>query len=92
MRSYLFSPDISTKSSNSLKTVHTVFIKYSSQSTPKVAPVCVISSKSYDSDLRNSQNKPKKNIFSKTVHTIRIKFLVILHHIGFIYRNRKTGI
>ena len=56
-----------------------------SHSTPKGAPACAMTSKSYDWDVRNlakiSPKWPKNSdfsiffsIFSKTVHTIRTKF------------------
>ena len=58
-----------------------------SHSTPYYGPLCAISLNSYGWDVRNiAQKWPKKifdfSIFSKTVHTIKTKFsIVILHHI-----------
>ena len=60
-----------------------------SHSTPYYGPLCAFSLNSYGWDVRNiAQKWPKKNfrlffsIFSKTVHTIKTKFsIVILHHI-----------
>ena len=76
---------------NFSKTVHTIFIKFCSHSTPKGAPACAKASKSYDWNVRNiakiSPKWPKKQpfstflIFQKTVHTIRTKFSShFLHH------------
>ena len=41
------------KISNFSKTVHTIFIKFCSHSTPKGAPACSKASKSYDWNVRN---------------------------------------
>ena len=48
-----FSPDLSMKISYLSETVLTIFIKFSCHSTPKGAPACAKTSKSYDWDLRN---------------------------------------
>ena len=79
-----FSLDLFMKISNFSKTVHTIFIKFCSHSTPKGAPACSKASKLYDWNLRNiakispkmAKISPKLAIFrlfsisSKTVHTI----------------------
>ena len=54
MQSRTFFPHhLSMKFSNFSKTVHTIFIKFSSHPTPKGAPVWAMASKSYDWDLKN---------------------------------------
>ena len=95
-----FSLDLFMKISNFSKTVHTIFIKFSSHSTPKKAPAFSKASKSYDLNVRNiakfspkmAKNSTKTvifrlfSIFSKTVYTIRTKLsTVILHHIRVLY-------
>ena len=88
-----FSPDHFMKIANFSKTVHTIFIKYCSHSTPKGAPACSKASKSYDWNVRNiAKISPKIalfrlfSIFSKTVHTIQTKVsTVILHHTRVLY-------
>ena len=88
-----FSPDLCMKISNFSKTVHTIFIKFCSHSTPKGAPACAKASKSYDWNVRNISKispkmvkfRPKTAIFrlsilSKTVHTIRTKFSTVMFY------------
>ena len=48
-----FSPDLFMKKSNFSKTLHTIFTKFCSHSTPKGAPACAKASKSYGWDVRN---------------------------------------
>ena len=48
-----FSPDLFMKNSNFSKTVHTIFTKFCSHSTPKGAPAYAKASKSYGWEVRN---------------------------------------
>ena len=48
-----FSPNLSMKVSSFSKTVHIIFIKFSSHFTPKGTPAFGMASKSHDRDLRN---------------------------------------
>ena len=54
------------------QTVHTIFIKFCSYSTPKGVPACAKASKSYDWDLRNSQKWPKNSHFSTFFDFLKI--------------------
>ena len=81
-----FSPDLFMKTSNFSKTARKIL---HSHFTPKGAPVCSKASKWYDWNVRNiakispkmAKSSPKTaifrlfSIFSKTVNTIRTKFL-----------------
>ena len=63
MQSYRFPSDLSAKVSNFSKTVRTISLKFCGHSSPKGAPACAMTSKSFDWDLRIIA---KKN-YQKTV-------------------------
>ena len=92
------------KVSNFPETLHAIFIKFTSHSTPKGAPACAMTSKLYTWDPRKrAQNDQKTaifglfSIFSKIVHAIQtIFFTFIVYHVRVLcvprHQNRMTVI
>ena len=75
-----FSPDLFMKISNFSKTVHTIFIKFCSHSTPKGAPACTKASKSYDWNVRNiAKISPKMAQISPKIAKISPKTAIFRH-------------